>query len=63
MGHAPLPRHLQKKEPLKNSVKEKKRHSISQELEQENNLIERMYYYGKDTEGNAEGLRGQSKVQ
>ena len=26
-------------------------------------MIERMYYYGKGPEGNAEGIRGQPKVQ
>lgn len=32
-------------------------------MEQENNLIERMYYYGNDTEGNAGGVRGELEVQ
>ena len=50
-------------EPRKDCVKANKRHPFSQELGQKNNLIERMYYYGKDTEGNAEGVRGQPEVQ
>ena len=47
----------------KNCVKENKRHPFSQESEQERKLIERMYYYGKDAEGNAEGLCGQPEIQ
>ena len=44
-------------------VKGNKRHPFSQESEQENNLIERMNYYGKNTKGNVEGLCGQPEVQ
>ena len=52
-----------KEEPGKDCVKENKRHPFSQELGQRNNLIERMYYYEKDAEGNAEGICGQPEVQ
>ena len=51
------------REPRKVCVKENKRHPFSQESEQEMNLIERKYYNGTDTEGNAESIRGQPKVQ
>lgn len=50
-------------EPRKVCVKENKRHPFSQELEQEINLIERKYYNGTDTEGNAESIREQPEVQ
>ena len=50
-------------EPRKVCVKENKRHPFSQELEQEMNLIERKYYNGTDTEGNAESIREQPEVQ
>ena len=51
------------REPRKVCVKENKRHPFSQESEQEMNLIERKYYNGTDTEGNAESIRGQPKIQ
>ena len=55
--------HPKNREPRKYCVKENKRHPFSQESEQENNLIERMYYYGKDAKGNAESICGQPEVQ
>ena len=51
------------RDPRKDCVKENKRHPFRQESEQERNLIERMYYYGTDAEGNAESIRGQPEVQ